>query len=135
LWEQQHFHFGAKKFARLLTFTIYSKHQPKYNFTVREFPRIVLALWMWDDLTFIPKRYRVQITFIIHAYCWIGARIKYCFHRWSPGQVTIPDQPVVGSPEQGPIDNGYGEKETIVIIERLRVLLCRHPEAVTSPAV
>ena len=31
--------------------------------------RVLLALWTRDDLLFIPERYRVQATFIIHIYC------------------------------------------------------------------
>jgi hypothetical protein len=41
--------------------------------------RVLLALWTRDDLIFIPERYRVQTTFIIHVYCWTGARLSAFF--------------------------------------------------------
>ena len=55
------------------------KHCPKHNFTSRDLTRILLTLWTQDDLIFIPERYRVQTTFIIHVYCWTGARISAFF--------------------------------------------------------
>lgn len=58
---------------------VFNKHRPKHNFTVRDLARVLLALWTRDDLIFIPERYRVQTTFIIHVYCWTGARIGAFF--------------------------------------------------------
>ncbi|EXJ96194.1 hypothetical protein A1O1_01320 [Capronia coronata CBS 617.96] len=72
---------------------VVNKHRPKHNFTVRDLSRVLLALWTFDDLIFIPERYRIQVTFLIHVYCWTGARInaffadglryKVCFAVWS----------------------------------------------------
>lgn len=56
-----------------------NKHRPKHNFTVRDLTRVLLALWTYDDLIFIHERYRVQVTFLIHVYCWTGARINAFF--------------------------------------------------------
>lgn len=58
---------------------VVNKHRPKHNFTVRDLTRVLLALWTYDDLIFIPERYRVQTMFLIHVYCWTGARISAFF--------------------------------------------------------
>ena len=58
---------------------VINKHRPKHNFTTRDLTRVLLTLWTRDDLIFIPERYRVQITFIVHVYCWTGARIGAFF--------------------------------------------------------
>lgn len=58
---------------------VVNKHRPKHNFTVRDLTRILLALWTYDDLIFIHERHRVQATFLIHVYCWTGARIDAFF--------------------------------------------------------
>ncbi|KAN0069234.1 Protein of unknown function (DUF3435) domain containing protein [Elaphomyces granulatus] len=58
---------------------VVNKHRPKHNFTDRDLSRVLLTLWTRDDLIFIPERYRVQTTFIIHVYCWTGARIGAFF--------------------------------------------------------
>jgi hypothetical protein len=58
---------------------VVKKHRPKHNFTARDLTRVLLTLWTRDDLIFIPERYRVQTTFIIHVYCWTGARIGAFF--------------------------------------------------------
>lgn len=58
---------------------VVNKHRPKHNFTVRDLTRVLLALWTYDDLIFIHERYRVQTTFLIHVYCWTGARISAFF--------------------------------------------------------
>lgn len=58
---------------------VVNKHRPKHNFTIRDLTRVLLTLWTRDDLIFIPERYRVQTTFIIHVYCWTGARIGAFF--------------------------------------------------------
>lgn len=54
-------------------------HRPKHNFTARDLTRILSTLWTQDDLIFIPERYRVQFTFIIHVYCYTGARLSAFF--------------------------------------------------------
>ena len=46
---------------------------------MRDLTRVLLTLWTRDDLMFIPERYRVQTTFIVHVYCWTGARIGAFF--------------------------------------------------------
>lgn len=46
---------------------------------MRDLTRVLLALWTYDDQIFILERYRVQTTFIIHVYCWTGARIGEFF--------------------------------------------------------
>ena len=51
----------------------------KHNFTIRDLTRVLLALWTHDDLIYIHDRHRVQATFLIHAYCWTGARINTFF--------------------------------------------------------
>lgn len=51
---------------------VVNKHRPKHNFTMRDLTRVLLTLWTRDDLIFIPERYRVQTTFIIHVYCWLA---------------------------------------------------------------
>ena len=58
---------------------VVNKHRPKQNFTDKDLTRVLLALWTKDDLVFIPERYRVQTTFIIHVYCWTGARLSAFF--------------------------------------------------------
>ncbi|KIW11740.1 hypothetical protein PV08_09012 [Exophiala spinifera] len=58
---------------------VVNKHRPKHNFTVRDLTRVFVALWTYDDLIFIHERYRVQTTFLIHLYCWTGARIDAFF--------------------------------------------------------
>jgi hypothetical protein len=58
---------------------VVNKHRPKYNFAARDLTRILRALWTQDDPIFIPERYRVQFTYIIHVYCWTGARIGAFF--------------------------------------------------------
>ncbi|KAJ4507488.1 hypothetical protein HRR83_004066 [Exophiala dermatitidis] len=58
---------------------VVNKHRPKHNFTDRDLNRVLLTLWTRDDLIFIPERYRVQVTFIIHVYCLTGARIGAFF--------------------------------------------------------
>jgi len=58
---------------------VLNKHRPKHNFTDRDLGRVLLTLWTRDDLIFITERYRVQTTFIIHVYCWTGARIGAFF--------------------------------------------------------
>jgi hypothetical protein len=64
---------------------VVNKHRPKHNFAARDLTRILRALWTQDDPIFIPERYRVQFTYIIHVYCWTGARIGAFFTdglRW-----------------------------------------------------
>ena len=58
---------------------VVNKHRPKHNFTERDLNCVRLKLWSRDDLIFIPERYWVQTTFIIHVYCWTGARIGAFF--------------------------------------------------------
>lgn len=58
---------------------VVKKHVPKHNFADRDLSRVLLALWTHDDLLFIHERYRVQVTFIIHVYCWTGARLGAFF--------------------------------------------------------
>lgn len=71
---------------------VVNRHRPKNNFTVKDLTRVLLALWARDDLIFIPERYRVQITFIIHVYCWTGARLSAFFTdglRYKVGSPTM----------------------------------------------
>ena len=56
-----------------------NKRKPKYNFMEQDLTRILSTLWTKDDLVFIPERYRVQFTFIIHVYCCTGARLGAFF--------------------------------------------------------
>jgi hypothetical protein len=58
---------------------VVNMHRPNHNFTIKDLTRVLLALWTRDDLIFIPERYRVQTTFIIHVYCWTGARLSAFF--------------------------------------------------------
>jgi hypothetical protein len=58
---------------------VVNKHRPKHNYTIKDLTRVLLALWTRDDLIFIPERYRVQTTFIIHVYCWTGALLSAFF--------------------------------------------------------
>ncbi|KIW99637.1 uncharacterized protein Z518_11050 [Rhinocladiella mackenziei CBS 650.93] len=58
---------------------VVNKHRPKHNFTIRDLTRVLLALWTYDDLIYIHERYRVQTTFLIHAFCFTGARIGAFF--------------------------------------------------------
>ena|ERR1700761_3032854 len=55
---------------------VVNKRRPKHNFTVLDLTRVLLALWTYDDLIFIHERYRIQVTFLIHVYCWTGACIN-----------------------------------------------------------
>lgn len=58
---------------------VVNKHRLKHNFTQRDVTRLHLTLWTCNDLIFISERYRVQWTFILHVYCWTGARIAAFF--------------------------------------------------------
>jgi hypothetical protein len=73
---------------------VVNKHRPKHNFTQRDRTRLLLTLWTQDDLIYIPERYRVQTTFIIHAYCWTGARIGAFFTDGLRYKVTPSSLPV-----------------------------------------
>lgn len=58
---------------------VVNQHLLKYNFTISDLNRILITLWVRDDLKFIPESYRVQFTFIIRVYCWTGARLGAFF--------------------------------------------------------
>jgi hypothetical protein len=60
---------------------VVNKTRPKHNFRDRDLTRLLVTPWTANDLIFIPERYRVQFTFIVRVYCWIGARIGALFHR------------------------------------------------------
>ena len=53
--------------------------KPKHNFGPEVLDRLLLALWTRPDLLYIHERARVQFAFLIHVYCWTGARIKAFF--------------------------------------------------------
>lgn len=57
---------------------VVNKHREKHDFTDRGLMRVLLAVWTCD-LIFIPERYRVQTTFLIHVYYWTRARIGAFF--------------------------------------------------------
>lgn len=56
-------------------------HRPKHNFTTCNLTRILLPLWLQDDLIFIPERSRIQFHFIILVYYWTGTRWAGREHR------------------------------------------------------
>ncbi|KAJ9493843.1 hypothetical protein LTR99_008933 [Exophiala xenobiotica] len=58
---------------------VVNKHRPKHNFMQRDVTPLHLTLWTCNDLIFIPERYRVHWTFILHVCCWAGARIAAFF--------------------------------------------------------
>jgi hypothetical protein len=63
---------------------------PKHNFGQPDLDRILLALWTRSDLKY-HERYKIQFTFLIHTYCWTGARINAFFKgglRYKVGRVT-----------------------------------------------
>jgi hypothetical protein len=54
-------------------------HKPKHNFSPDVLDRLLLALWTRPDLVYIHERSRVQAAFLMHTYCWTGARIDAFF--------------------------------------------------------
>jgi hypothetical protein len=58
---------------------VVNKKRPKHNFSVSDLTRVLVTLWVKDDLIFIPERYRLQFTFIFRVYCWTGARLGAFF--------------------------------------------------------
>jgi hypothetical protein len=54
---------------------------PKYNFGPEALDRLLLALWTRPDLLYIHERTRVQFAFLIHVYCWTGARLSAFFKK------------------------------------------------------
>ena len=53
---------------------------PKYNFAKEDLDAILLTLWTCKDLRSISERDRVGFTFLLHVYCWTGARIGAFFN-------------------------------------------------------
>lgn len=57
----------------------------KNLFSVADLRNVLVALWTQDDQTFIPERYRIQVTFLLRVFCWTGARVGAFFKgglRW-----------------------------------------------------
>jgi hypothetical protein len=46
--------------------------RPKRNFSVAVLTRVLVTVWSKDDLIFVPKRCRLQFTFIFRVYYWAG---------------------------------------------------------------
>jgi hypothetical protein len=59
---------------------IVDERLPKYNFTREDLDQTLLTLWTRKDLIYISERDRVEFTFLIHSYCWTGARIGAFFN-------------------------------------------------------
>lgn len=53
---------------------------PKYNFAKEDLDATLLTLWTCKDLRYISERDRVEFTFLLHVYCWTGARIGAFFN-------------------------------------------------------
>lgn len=56
-------------------------HGEKHNFTVEDLNRVLLISWTEDDISSIPERYRMQLTFLLHVYSWTGVRLDALFMR------------------------------------------------------
>lgn len=54
-------------------------HKPKHNFSPDVLDKLLLALWTSPDLVHIHERARVQTAFVLHTYCWTGARLAAFF--------------------------------------------------------
>lgn len=64
--------------------------KPKHNFGPEVLVRLLLALWNRPDLLYIHERTRVQFAFLLHIYCWTGARINAFFKGGLQYKVSLP---------------------------------------------